>query len=33
VLPYVREHGITGEQIETMLIGNPRRYFENTGTY
>jgi phosphotriesterase-related protein len=33
VLPYVREHGITDEQIETMLVGNPRRYFENTGTY
>jgi phosphotriesterase-related protein len=28
VLPYVREHGVTDEQIETMLVANPRRYFE-----
>jgi phosphotriesterase-related protein len=28
VLPYAREHGVTGEQIDTMLIGNPRRFFE-----
>jgi phosphotriesterase-related protein len=28
VLPYVREHGVTDEQIETMLVTNPRRYFE-----
>jgi phosphotriesterase-related protein len=33
VLPYLREHGVTDEQIETMLVANPRRYFENTGTY
>ena len=33
VLPYVREHGVTDEQIETMLVANPRRYFENVGTY
>jgi phosphotriesterase-related protein len=33
VLPYVREHGVTDEQIETMLVTNPRRYFENVGTY
>ena len=33
VLPYLREHGVTEEQIETMLVGNPRRYFENVGTY
>ena len=33
VLPYLREHGVTDEQIETMLVGNPRRYFENVGTY
>ena len=32
VLPYLREHGVTDEQIETMLVGNPRRYFENVGT-
>jgi phosphotriesterase-related protein len=33
VLPYLREHGVTEEQIETMLVANPRRYFENAGTY
>src|SRR3712207_4560119 len=33
VLPYLREHGVTDEQIETMLVTNPRRYFENVGTY
>jgi phosphotriesterase-related protein len=33
VLPYLREHGVTDEQIDTMLIDNPRRYFENTSTY
>jgi phosphotriesterase-related protein len=27
VLPYVREHGVTEEQIETMLVTNPREYF------
>jgi phosphotriesterase-related protein len=29
VLPYVREHGVTEEQITTMLVDVPRRYFEN----
>lgn len=29
VLPYVREHGVTEEQIQTMLVDTPRRYFEN----
>jgi phosphotriesterase-related protein len=33
VLPYGREHGLTEEQIETMLVDNPRRYFENVGRY
>jgi phosphotriesterase-related protein len=33
VLPYLREHGVTGEQISTMLVDNPRRYFRNVGTY
>lgn len=33
VLPYLREHGVTDEQIAQMLVGNPRRYFENVGTY
>src|ERR671920_488288 len=25
VLPYLREHGVTDEQIDTMLVSNPRR--------
>jgi phosphotriesterase-related protein len=33
VLPYVRERGVTDEQIETMLVEVPRRYFENAGAY
>jgi phosphotriesterase-related protein len=33
VLPYLREHGVTEEQITTMLVDNPRRYFENVGAY
>ncbi|HWC84625.1 MAG TPA: phosphotriesterase-related protein [Pseudonocardiaceae bacterium] len=28
VLPYLREHGVTEEQITTMMVDNPRRYFE-----
>ncbi len=28
VLPYLRDHGVTGEQITTMLVDNPRRIFE-----
>jgi phosphotriesterase-related protein len=33
VLPYVREHGVTDEQIETMLVADPRRCSENVGVY
>lgn len=33
VLPYLRDHGVTEEQIDTMLVANPRRYFENTAPY
>jgi len=33
VLPYLREHGVTEEQITTMLVEVPRRYFETTGAY
>jgi phosphotriesterase-related protein len=33
VLPYLREHGVTDEQIDTMLVDTPRRYFENTEAY
>ena len=28
VLPYLREHGVTDEQIDTMLVDVPRRVFE-----
>ena len=28
VLPYLLEHGVTQEQIDAMLVDNPRRYFE-----
>jgi len=28
VLPYLRGHGVTDEQITTMLVDNPRRIFE-----
>lgn len=28
VLPYLRDHGVTEDQITTMLVDNPRRYFE-----
>jgi phosphotriesterase-related protein len=27
VLPYLREHGVSQEQITAMLVENPRRYF------
>jgi phosphotriesterase-related protein len=30
VLPYLRDHGVTEDQITTMLVHNPRRYFEGT---
>jgi phosphotriesterase-related protein len=33
VLPYVRERGVSEAQIETMLVENPRRYFENVSAY
>jgi phosphotriesterase-related protein len=33
VLPYLREHGVTDEQIATMLVDVPRRYFEDISTY
>ncbi|MHB8961353.1 MAG: phosphotriesterase family protein [Candidatus Limnocylindrales bacterium] len=28
VLPYLLENGVTQSQIDTMLVANPRRYFE-----
>jgi phosphotriesterase-related protein len=33
VLPYIRERGVTEAQIDTMLVDNPRRYFENNSAY
>jgi phosphotriesterase-related protein len=33
VLPYLRDHGVTEDQLTTMLVDNPRRYFENVSTY
>jgi phosphotriesterase-related protein len=33
VLPYLRDHGVTDEQITTMLVDNPRRYFEDVSAY
>ncbi len=32
VLPYLLEHGVTQEQIDTMLVANPRRYFTGAGS-
>jgi phosphotriesterase-related protein len=33
VLPYLREQGVTEEQIDAMLVDTPRRYFENSSAY
>jgi phosphotriesterase-related protein len=33
VLPALRQRGVTAEQIDTMLIHNPRRIFDATGGY
>ena len=33
VLPALRERGVTEDQIDQMLVANPRRYFENVGSY
>jgi phosphotriesterase-related protein len=33
VIPALRERGVTEEQIDQMLVGNPRRIFEVTGAY
>jgi phosphotriesterase-related protein len=30
VLPYVRNRGLTEDEITTMLVENPRRFFETT---
>jgi phosphotriesterase-related protein len=33
VLPALRKAGVSEEDIDTMLVGNPRRYFEDVGAY
>lgn len=33
VLPALRAAGVSDEQIETMTVDNPRRYFERQGSY
>ena len=33
VLPALLKEGVTDAQIDQMLIGNPRRYFENVSAY
>ena len=33
VLPALRQSGVSDEQIDTMMVANPRRVFESQGTY
>ncbi len=33
VIPTLKERGVTETQIDTMLVHNPRRIFENVGAY
>ncbi len=33
VIPALKKQGVTDEQIETMLVHNPRKIFENQGAY
>jgi phosphotriesterase-related protein len=33
VIPALKRHGVTDEQINTMLVDNPRRIFERQGSY
>lgn len=33
VIPALKDRGVTGEQIRTMLVDNPRRIFERQGAY
>jgi phosphotriesterase-related protein len=33
VIPALKKQGVTEEQIEAMLVHNPRRIFENQGAY
>jgi phosphotriesterase-related protein len=31
VVPALLERGVTQEQVDRMLVGNPRRFFEGVG--
>jgi phosphotriesterase-related protein len=33
VIPALRAAGVAPDQIETMMVANPRRYFERQGAY
>ena len=33
VLPALKHRGVSDEQINTMLVDNPRKIFENQGGY
>lgn len=33
VIPALKQHGVTDEQLHTMLVDNPRRIFERQGGY
>ena len=33
VIPALKQRGVTDEQLETMLVGNPRKIFETRGGY
>jgi len=33
MIPALRQRGVTDEQIHTMLVENPRKYFEKQGAY
>jgi phosphotriesterase-related protein len=33
VLPYLRENGVTDDQIDAMLVGTPRHYFSDVAPY
>jgi phosphotriesterase-related protein len=33
VLPYLRAHGVTDQQLDAMLVATPRRHFEDVSPY
>jgi phosphotriesterase-related protein len=33
VIPALKEAGVTEEHLHTMLVENPRRFFEKKGAY